>query len=100
HVARQTLDEIAAEVALVVAQHADPPERVEIRDRRAEAGEQLIRQRPRLEAAPHRCRRRRARLVRPPGLRKRLSDVRHAEMWPTELVGRADEHVAAELTNV
>ena len=40
---REVLDQLPAERALVVAQDCKPAERVEVGDRRPEAGEQLVR---------------------------------------------------------
>ena len=84
------------ELALVGAQRLEPAERVEVGDRRGEAGEQLVGRRAGLEPAADRGRRRRARLVRAPGLEQVVPSVGEAQVRPAELVRRAEEHVAAD----
>ena len=69
-VARAGCEQVLAELALVVADRRHAADRVEVGDRRAEAGEQLVRERARLELAPDRRRGGRARLVRAPRSRR------------------------------
>ena len=97
---RRSREEALAEVALVVAQDVHAAKRVEVGDRRPEAGEQLVGERPRLEAPADGGRRRGPRLVGAPGLAERLAHVRHAEMRAAELVRRAEQDVAAERGDV
>ena len=73
---------------------------LEVVDRRVEAGEQLVGQRAGLEATAERAGRRRARLVRSPGLQQRSATVGDPEVGAAELVGRAEQHVGADRADV
>ena len=70
-----------------------PADGVDVVHRGDEARKQLVRQRPELEAVPDRLVRRRAHLVRAPGLEQLALSECEAEVRPEELVRRADEDV-------
>ena len=93
---RQPVEEALPELPLVGGDRLHPADRLEVRDRRREAGEELVRRRPGLEAAADRIGRRRTRLVRAPRLEQLVPSVRETEVRPAELVRRADEHVTVE----
>ena len=97
---RQAVEEALAELALVGGDRLHPADRLEVRDRRGEAGEELVRRRPDLEAAADRLRRGRTRLVRAPRLEQVVPAVRETDVRAAELVRRADEDVAAERLHV
>jgi hypothetical protein len=77
-----------------------PAERLDVLDRGDEAGEQLVGERPGLEALAGRLERRRPHLVRPPPLHQVVPCVGDPEVRPEELVRRADQHVDAERRDV
>jgi hypothetical protein len=96
----QAVKEPLAQRALVGGDRGEAPDRVEVVDGRVEPGEQLVRERAGLEAAPQRAGGRRARLVGPP-LPEHLGPAAgDAEVRPAELVRRADEHVGADGADV
>jgi hypothetical protein len=100
HRGRQAVEELAAERALIRCQAGDTAKRVEVGDRRVEAGQQLIRQRAGGERPAQRGSRRRPGLVGPPVLRDGLAGVRHAQVRAAELVRGADQHVGVDSAHV
>src|SRR5207245_1740274 len=72
-----------------------PADRADVRDGGDEAGEQLVRQRARLEAVAERLVRGGPHLVGPPRLEQLPPPEGEAEVRPEELVRRADEDVDA-----
>jgi hypothetical protein len=96
----QAVEEPLAQRALVGHDGREAADRVEVIDGRVEPGEQLIRLRAGLEAAPQRAGGRRARLVRAPLLGDLGPAVGDAEMRTAELVRRADQHVGVDLADV
>ncbi len=99
HVVGQACQEALAQRALVRPDRV-PADRLDVLDRRDEAGEQLVRERSRLEAVTDRFARGRPNLVRPPALEQLRASERDAEMRTEELVGRADEHIDAPVADV
>jgi hypothetical protein len=77
-----------------------PAQRLEVLDCGEEAGEQLVRERPRLEPASHRLVGRRPDLVWTPRAQELLATVSEAEVRAEELVRRAEEDVDVELGDV
>ena len=75
------------------AEHRVPAERVDVVDRRDEAGEQLVLARAELEAVPDRLVRGRPHLVRAPGLEQLALPEREPHVRAEVLVRRADEDV-------
>ena len=100
HRVGQRLEEAAAELVLVRAQDLHAAERLEVRDRRREAGEELVRRGAGLEAAADRRVRRRSCLVRPPRLEQLVASVCDPEVRAAELVRGSDEHVAIDRLHV
>src|SRR5581483_10558488 len=96
---RQSVEEPLPERALVRADRV-PAELLEVVDRGDEAGEKLVRERPRLEAAPGRLVGGRPHLVRSPRPQQLLPAEREPEMRPEELVRGAEEEVNPERGDV
>ena len=97
---RQPVEEALSQLALVFPDRLHSADRLEVRDRRGEPREQLVRRGARLEATADRLDRRRARLVRAPRLEQLVTAVGDAEVRTAELVRRRDEDVAAERLHV
>ncbi len=96
----QAVEEALSQLALVGRDRLHAADRLEVRDRRGETGEKLVRRRPDLEAAADRLRRGGTCLVRAPRLEEVVPAVREADVRPAELVRRRDEHVAVERLHV
>jgi hypothetical protein len=96
----QAVEEPLAQRALVGGDRGEAADRVEVVDGRVEPGEQLIRQRAGLEAAPQRAGGRGARLVGPPLPHHLGPPAGHAEVRAAELVRRANQHVGPDGANV
>jgi len=92
----QAVEEALAQRALVGSYRGEAPDRVEVVDGRVEPGEQLVRERAGLEAAPQRAGGRGARLVGAPLPQHLGPPAGHAEMRAAELVRRADQHVGTD----
>ena len=92
-------EELLAEAALVRLDRV-PAELVDVVDRGDEAGEQLVRERARLEARADGLGRGGPHLVRAPALEDFGAPEREPEMRAEELVRRAEEHVDAERGDV
>jgi len=96
----QAVEEPLAERALVGGDRGEAPDRVEVVDGRVEPGEQLVRERAGLEAAPQRACGRGTCLVGPPLPDHLGPPAGHAEVRAAELVWRADQHVGADGADV
>jgi hypothetical protein len=97
---RQAVEEPLAQRALVGGDRGEASDRVQVVDGRVEAGEQLVRQRAGLEAAPQRAGGRRPRLVRPPLADHLGPPAGDPEVRAAELIRRADQHVGADGADV
>ena len=95
----QSGEKAFAQLAFVRADRV-PADRLDVLDRSDEAGQQLVRERARLEAVAERLVGRRPDLVRPPRLEQLRPAEREPEMRPEVLVRRADEDVDAPVRDV
>ena len=95
----QPVEEPLPERALVRLDRL-PADALDVLDARDEAGEQLVRERSRLETGADGLVRRGAHLVRPPACGDRLAHEPEAQVRAVELVRRAEQHVDAEVGDV
>ncbi len=93
----QAVEEPLAQRALIGRDGGEAPQGLQVVDGGVEPGEQLVRERAGLEAAPQRAGGRRARLVRPPLLHHVGTSAGDAEVRAAELVRRADQHVGTDV---
>ena len=93
------VEELLTERPLVRADRG-PAGRLDVFDRRHEAGEQLVCERSRLEAVTERLQARGTHLVRPPRLEQLGAPVCETQVRAEELIRRADEHVDAQVGHV
>jgi hypothetical protein len=96
---REACEEALAEGPLLRVDRV-PTDRLDVLHRRDEAGEELVLERPGLEATARRVVGSRPDLVRPPRCEQIFASAGDAEVRPEELVRRADQDVDSERGDV